>query len=128
MGSRLGPLNPNYIIDTNILILFFAGKLQEPLPSDGLGISIVTEIELLAFERLSNEEERQIKSVLEMMERYPLSMDVKDQTIAIKRKNRIKLPDAIICATAIVHEATLLTNDKQLFAVPGLNAQSLAMK
>ncbi|PLY10611.1 MAG: PIN domain nuclease, partial [Sulfurimonas sp.] len=39
---------------------------------------------------------------------------IKEETIKTRRKSKIKLPDSIIVATAIVQNATLVTSDKQL--------------
>ncbi|MGI8990195.1 MAG: PIN domain-containing protein [Bryobacteraceae bacterium] len=41
---------------------------------------------------------------------------------------KLKLPDAIIAATAIFLDAELLTNDKQMQRVPGLVVRTLAVK
>ncbi|TDB61346.1 PIN domain-containing protein [Arundinibacter roseus] len=38
------------------------------------------------------------------------------KTIEIRRKHKIKLPDAIIAATALVHHLTLVTNNVSDFA------------
>jgi len=40
----------------------------------------------------------------------------------------LKLPDAVIAATALSWGATLLTNDSRLGLVPGLKTQTLALK
>jgi len=38
-----------YLIDTNIFILLFNNRLQEPIPEGDLSYSVITEIELLSF-------------------------------------------------------------------------------
>jgi predicted nucleic acid-binding protein len=48
-----------------------------------------------------------------------------DETIAkkvieIKRENKIKLPDAIICATAMASDTLLVTNDVRLKNIKNL--------
>ncbi|SEL54091.1 hypothetical protein SAMN05421740_106223 [Parapedobacter koreensis] len=42
--------------------------------------------------------------------------DVVIQTIALRKKRKIKLPDAIIAATAIVQKCTLITRNIQDFS------------
>ncbi|MEO7312705.1 MAG: PIN domain-containing protein [Chitinophagaceae bacterium] len=49
-----------------------------------------------------------------------LSDDVVLQTIDLRKTLRIKTPDAIIAATALVHGLTLLTHDGGFNKVPGL--------
>jgi predicted nucleic acid-binding protein len=55
-----------------------------------------------------------------------LSDEIIEKTIELRRKAKIKLPDAIIAATAIVHNLTLLsTNDSDFLKVPKLKYKSL---
>ena len=49
----------------------------------------------------------------------------KEMTIKIRKEHGIKLPDSIICATAMVNSATLISNDKQLSKIVGLDVVSL---
>ena len=39
-----------------------------------------------------------------------------EQTITLRKKHKIKLPDAIIAATALVHNLTLLTRNEKDFS------------
>jgi predicted nucleic acid-binding protein len=50
-----------------------------------------------------------------------LNNKIKEQTIQLKKQNQIKLPDAIIAATAIVNKVPLVTADKGFSKVKGLN-------
>ena len=49
-----------------------------------------------------------------------LNNKIKEQTIQLKKQNQIKLPDAIIAATAIVNKVPLVTADKGFSKVKGL--------
>lgn len=117
-------ISSNYIADTNILIAYFAGKLVDEMPPL-LGISVISEIELFAFPNLSKTDEQQLKIALTNINCFTLSDDIKAQTIRLKQAYKIKIPDAIICATAIVNDAVLLTNDKQLLNLTALKALPL---
>jgi predicted nucleic acid-binding protein len=46
-------------------------------------------------------------------------------TIEIRKNYGIKLPDSIICATALVNGSVLISNDKQLSKIEGLDVLSL---
>ena len=50
----------------------------------------------------------------------PLTNDIADKTIDIRKSRKIKLPDAIIAATAIIHDLTLVSNDKGFKGIPNL--------
>jgi predicted nucleic acid-binding protein len=47
--------------------------------------------------------------------------------IELRRKYKLKLPDAIICATAIVLDAELVSNDEKLSGLQGLRVVSLRL-
>ena len=57
-----------------------------------------------------------------------LSEEVKQLTIEIRRKYRLKLPDAIVCATAIILDSDLLSNDVQLGKVRELMLSSIQIQ
>ena len=46
-----------------------------------------------------------------------LDRQIEDSAIALRRQRRIKLPDAVIAATALTHGLELLTLDEGLSAV-----------
>ena len=46
----------------------------------------------------------------------------------LRRAHRLRLPDAIIAASALAHHATLLPNDQRLLAIPGLQSESLELR
>lgn len=115
------------ILDTNAVIYLQNGQLQKPLDADEYGISIITEIELLSFQGLDEKQELWLKKFIETINVFPLGNAVKDKTILLRRKYKIKTPDAIIAATAILNEAVLLTNDRQLLSILELNSHSLSV-
>ena len=115
----------DYLLDTNILILLFNDNLAEPIPNGKLGYSIITEIELLSFSRLTKDEENLIKENLKTLYQATLTADIAQKTILLRRKYNIKTPDAIIAATAWQHRAILLSNDLQLTRIIEIQVSSL---
>jgi len=115
----------DFILDTNILVHLFAGSLKESLPDKVFGYSVITEIELFSYPYLSKKDEQQLYKLLLRLYEIPLTEEIKQQTIQLRKQHKIKIPDAIISATAIVKNTILLTNDKQLLTIPELKAESL---
>jgi predicted nucleic acid-binding protein len=118
----------DYLLDTNILILLFNDQLAESIPDGNLGYSIITEIELLSFSRLTKEEEDLIKENLKTLHQAALMANIAQKTIFLRRQYRLKTPDAIIVATAWEFEATLLTNDLQLRQIKEIQVRNLSVK
>ena len=119
---------PLIVLDTNIALYYLGGRLMIPLPSGLYHISIITEIELLSYASLSAAEEQQIRNFLAQLMIIDIDEPIKNMAIALRKEYRLKLPDAIISATAQSINALLLTNDLKLSTITTLQTQSLPIK
>lgn len=103
----------DFIADTNFLIYVHEGnKIIEPLLNYNFGISFISEVELLGFSGITNTEEIKLKQLINDCFGIEWNPKIKEQTIQLKRKYNIKLPDAIIASTSLVYEIPLVTADK----------------
>jgi predicted nucleic acid-binding protein len=116
-----------FVLDTNVIIDFTDGKITA-LPDGALNISVITEMELFGSPSLTLDKEQKRRDFLNELTIVPLTERIKQETIRIRRHDspRLKLPDAIIAATAIVLDAALVTNDEKLrkAVFPGLTVQA----
>lgn len=117
-----------FLIDTSAVIKY----LNETFPIDGLSfidkivdnesiISFVTEIELQVW----NPSNQDTLSIYQIFISNSTVIGINDsiiqETIRIRKSFKIKLPDALIAATAIINNLTLLAdNDKDFKKVPEL--------
>lgn len=74
-------------------------------------ISIITELELLAYKGISIEEEKIIKEFLLLCKSITINDSIKQETIRIRKTYNTKLPDSIIIATALHLDFPLITAD-----------------
>jgi predicted nucleic acid-binding protein len=74
-------------------------------------------MELLSYNFSNKKEEAFILAILSKLNILYLDMNIANSVIKLKRERKIKLPDAIIVATAKVNNLTLFTNDKQLLSL-----------
>ncbi len=116
------------ILDTNAVLYFLGGRLADDLPDGDYFVSVITEIELLSYPSLDVAAEAQIRAFLQEVSVVSLSRAVIDLTIQLRKEHALKLPDAIIAATAAGLDAKLLTNDDKLFRIPELNCCRLSLK
>lgn len=101
------------IFDTNALIYIMNGNpCMKPYLNKNVGVSVITEIELLSFPDIQKEEEQVIAKLLSNCTIFPIGISEKEKTIELRRKYRMKLPDALIAALAVVHGLPLVTADK----------------
>ena len=111
---------PHFVLDTNVVLYLLGNRVAEPLPSGSYVLSIISEMELLSYPNLSETEEQQIRNFLGQLQIIGLSHRVKTTAIDLRKQHGIKLPDAIISATALTLDATLLTNDSRLVKLRGV--------
>jgi predicted nucleic acid-binding protein len=116
---------PWIFLDTNVVLYFLGGRLVNPLPSGQYFISLITEIELLSYPSLSLEEETQIVDFLNKITVVGVDNNIKNLTIKFRKQYRLRLPDAIIVATAKSLNAILFTNDVRLANLTEINTQSV---
>lgn len=116
-----------YCFDTNILIGLFSGQLKsDDLEAEEIIISVISEIEYLSFGNLTEHEADQFnefKSLAEVIGIHESSEELIKKIIQVRKDYNLKMPDAIIAATALVHNATLVTNDKGFTRVKSLKVK-----
>lgn len=101
-------------IDTNIVLYLLNGEktIAQLLDGKSIYISFVTELELLGYKNLDDEQKSIIENFLSDITIIDIDAQIKSIVISLKNKYAIKLPDAIIAATALKQNLTLLTADK----------------
>ncbi len=101
------------VADTNAFIyLLDKHPALEPLLTFEWLFSFITEIELLGKPGIGNAEIKNIKAMLNTCTKVTHADAINEIAITIKRQYRIKLPDALIAATAIKMNVPLLSFDK----------------
>jgi predicted nucleic acid-binding protein len=115
-----------YLIDNNVISDYFTGQFSDKamnFVADVIdmtpNISVITVIEALSW-RTEKKYEAIIKEFVDNSNILDLSRKVADCCVQIRRSKKIKTPDAIIAATAIVHALTLITSDSDFANIPDL--------
>ncbi len=112
----------DFIADTNFAIYVHEGKkIIEQFLDYNFGISFITEVELLSYNKITKIEDTKLRQLISDCFVIEWNLRIKEQTIDLKRKYSIKLPDAIISATSLVYEIPLVTADKGFSKIKGLD-------
>jgi predicted nucleic acid-binding protein len=113
----------SYLIDTNVLIYILQGNfhVKHFAQSEVLSISCITEMELLGKYQISETEQRIITRVLNSCNIIDLNYSIKQLAIKIRQDAKVKLPDAIIAATAMQYSLPLVTADKGFSKIANLD-------
>lgn len=113
------------LIDTNILIYLSKRTLEfekVALLDVNLFISVITYMEVLGYKFENSFEKRTVEQICKHFPIIDLNPKIVDKVISIRQRHRIKLPDAIILATAIVSKLELITANVAdfMYIEPGL--------
>ncbi|WP_205940788.1 type II toxin-antitoxin system VapC family toxin [Pedobacter paludis] len=107
-------MSGNVIFDTNIII-YLSKKLLATekvfFENASYSISIISKMELLGYAFKDDKEEKFLIEFIDSLNVIPLTDEIVDTTIKLRKLTKVKLPDAIIYATAQVFNAKLITNN-----------------
>lgn len=102
-------------MDTNAVIDYLGDKLpykgsslMDKLP---VTISVITHIEVLGWYGINEDQLKRLTSFMDDAIIYPLEDAYVNRTIQLRQHYKIKLPDAVIAATALVEGLILITRN-----------------
>jgi predicted nucleic acid-binding protein len=112
-------MGPSYLIDTNIAIGYIGKELstqstiwlENQIDAGECAISIINWIEIFSFSTMTAAEKTQFDDFCNRLYKFNISEDIANQTVQIRQITKIKLPDALIAATAVTQNLTLLTRN-----------------
>ena len=114
----------NFLLDTNFILGLLKATPEvlaivevRDLLASSCAYSAVTRMELLGYPNITPDEEGLIADRLSKFTYLSISSEVENLAITLRRTRKLKLPDALIAATAIHHGLELLTLDEALLAV-----------
>ena len=114
------------LVDTDVCIDHLAGRRRLPRRAGRMGYSVITRAELLAG--AGAEDDSNVRRFLAGMEEIPVDRRVADRAGLLRREiPGLRMPDALIAATALVRSVALHTKNRRDFKrVPGLRLRSSA--
>lgn len=111
-----------YLLDTNVVVHY----LDKSLPAKSIDflnqfidqdcyVSVITQMEALGFNFKNIDDRNVTEAFMENSIILDINQEVAQRTIAIRKSRKIDLPDAIIAATSIVYDFTLITQNMKDF-------------
>jgi predicted nucleic acid-binding protein len=123
------PQGQALVFDSSTLILFLndalpedaAEVLNESVQAGLASISAIVRAEVLAWGEHTAASLTAAPALLDVCHLVPVSAAIADEAARIRRETGLKLPDALIAATALLQRATLVTaNGRDFRRVPEL--------
>ena len=117
------------VLDSNILIYHLNGALTATAEAvlakalqEGAFTSVVTRIEVLGWPDLSGEALQRAERLVALCYEQSMTSEIADGCIALRRTRRMKIPDAMIAATALALGLPLVTRNTRDFSwIDGLD-------
>jgi len=121
MGKR-------YLLDSNTVIDYIGGLYSakavqwlNQIIDEEINVSVITKIEVLSFDPDKDDNYPILIEFFEAAKIFELTHEIVNKTILIRQKQKIKLPDAVIAATALVNGLVLVSrNTKDFKNIPDL--------
>lgn len=119
-----------YLLDTNAVISIINGNKQliDLLNSASfIAFSIISIIEFLSYSNLSEKDKAVFQKMIEeasVINIRQTDSELIDSIITIRKSYKVKLPDAIVAATALTYNCKLISNDKELNKISGIEILS----
>lgn len=114
-------MGQKYLLDSNVIIDYMAGNFDEStnmsihkIINNDFYISFISQIEIFVY-NLSQDEAKQFEDFISLSNIILININIIDLTIFIRKKYKLKIPDAIIAATCISQNLTLISNNDKDF-------------
>lgn len=111
-------MGTKYLIDTNILIYYLSGDIPESQLSklnqileNSFRISTITKIEILGWHKIPKAEKSRIENFIGNAQVIYIDKGIESKAIDLKQNRKIAIPDAVIGATAVLNNYTLVTRN-----------------
>jgi predicted nucleic acid-binding protein len=106
------------LIDSNIIIYSAQppyADLRRFIAIHAPAVSAISYVEVLGYHRLIEQHRQHFVQFFRTARVLPLSQAVLDQAVALRRRRRMSLGDAIIAGTALAYDLTLVTRNTEDF-------------
>jgi predicted nucleic acid-binding protein len=117
-----------YLLDTNALVALVQGNqelVELTKHAQWLGVSVINVLEFSSFDGLGAQDRSLLSQLVARITVVDVAYgnnELMANIIALRQTRALKLPDAIVMASAALYQATVLTNDTQLLKLGSIDS------
>ncbi len=107
------------LVDSNIIIYAAEAtgdKCRDFIRLHAPAVSVVTQIEVLGYYKLNDIDKLLLEQLFQALNPITLTAPIVQQAIHLRQIRKMTLGDAVIAATALVHNLTLATHNTKDFS------------
>jgi predicted nucleic acid-binding protein len=112
-------MGQGYLVDTNTIIDYLENKLPEKsnklIDNIIIQFSVISRIELLVWKKATEDQVKILNEFISSSTVFDLNEGIILKSIEIRKNYRLKLPDTIVAATAMVYNLPLITRNTSDF-------------
>ena len=102
------------LIDSNIIIYAMQPEydgIRQLISDHNPAVSAISYVEVLGYHKLAPVEEAILRQFFAAAKVLPLDQEILDAAVLLRQQRKITLGDALLAATALVHQLTLVTHN-----------------
>jgi predicted nucleic acid-binding protein len=102
------------LLDTNIVIYSVQPQhsvIRQFMVEHACAVSGITYVEALGFHRIVPDDLRLLTETFDELEFLEIDRTILDRAVMLRQQRKMSLGDAIIAATALIHDKTLVTHN-----------------
>jgi len=100
------------LLDSNIIIYSYQAEYQtidDLITANPIKLSEISYLETIGYQKITPAEEQYLRALFSSATVLPIDTRIIKQATALRQKRKMSLGDAIIAATALIHDLTLVT-------------------
>ena len=106
------------LLDSNIIIYAAQPEhaaLRQFIETHTPAVSVISQIEVLGYHKLTEDDRQFLEQFFRTAERLPLSETVVQWAVKLRQRRKMSLGDSIVAGTAIAYDRTLVTRNTDDF-------------
>jgi len=110
------------LLDTNTILYLINGdeNVLQLIDQNPIAVNFIIEIELLSWPFMNDELKQILINIIKDSRYFDYSFQLKQLTIDLRQKYKLKLGDAFIAATSLAYDLTLISADKVFSKIPAI--------